>query len=51
MDDDWFQAKTLHQQVRKQGLENAGYAEAEIVIETIGPADKKEDDELDLFLD
>jgi hypothetical protein len=67
MDDTWFKADILRQQVRKLGLANSdsdefvtdyamGYAEVEIVVETIGPADKENtdkenDDELDSFLD
>jgi len=70
MDDTWFKADILRQQVRKLGLAKAnsygfitdyamgymGYAEVEIVVETIGPTDKENtdkenDDELDSLLD
>ena len=49
MDDTWFQADTLRKQVRKLGLEDyegfsiKGYAEAEIVVKTIGPIAKEND--------
>ena len=61
MNDTWFQADTLRQQIRKLGLKDSeefapitpeGYAEVEIVVETIGPADQENtDNELDSLLD
>jgi len=51
MDDTWFQADTLRQQVRKLGLASStSYAETEIIAETRGPSDTENDDELDLDL-